>query len=240
MNTVTQPSNERPSTPPPASGRVATEIGLEAAYAAATADETPGEPLPTTLLRALGVGLFEVTAGSPGLAILSEVLSTMRVLQAFEYDSREAECDAESAQAAAMARLATAFTLLHEEVSQLRQHASGSADELAEDDDDDSDEPQSVTPASDASAEIASAVERTRRRLACTTRRQPAQPAAADEPVASKMRNLIGWVAHNVEAVTEGDVATYESNALRSQVLELLALANDVEVLEQAAVEGEV
>lgn len=54
----------------------------------------------------------------------------------------------------------------------------------------------------------------------------------APTPTATKMRELLGWVASNVEHLVEDDVGTYQTNSLRSQVMQLLALANDVEELE--------
>lgn len=53
-----------------------------------------------------------------------------------------------------------------------------------------------------------------------------------DIPLATRMRELLGWVADNVEHLVEDDVGSYESNSLRSQVMQLLALANDVEEIE--------
>lgn len=54
-------------------------------------------------------------------------------------------------------------------------------------------------------------------------------------PLAEQMRHLLGWVAHNVEDLTDEDIENYEANCLRSQVLQLMALANDVESLEVRA-----
>lgn len=67
---------------------------------------------------------------------------------------------------------------------------------------------------------------------ATTSPEKIAAPACA---LATRMRELLGWVASNVEQMAEDDVSTYETNALRSQLLQLLALANDVEALEMSA-----
>ncbi len=63
------------------------------------------------------------------------------------------------------------------------------------------------------------------------SRAKTATTSGKGEEIASEMRRILGWVAHNIEASAKGDVRSYEVNALRSQVLELLALANDVDCL---------
>lgn len=50
--------------------------------------------------------------------------------------------------------------------------------------------------------------------------------------IATEMRVAIGWAASNLEDLALGDIASYEINSLRSQLLELLALANRVEELD--------
>ena len=62
--------------------------------------------------------------------------------------------------------------------------------------------------------------------------RAPGTHTARQVPIATEMREALGWVAHNLRFLVEDDVSTYETNSLRSQVVHLMALASDVEALE--------
>lgn len=118
--------------------RVAERAQFAEAVQVATTSQPGGEePNAVRLLRGLCVGAFETQAASAGLAILSEVVSTMRVLTSVigEMNDSEAERCWPDAMTAAQARLELAFNVMHQEHYDLRKQVS--ADDGAGDEADD-------------------------------------------------------------------------------------------------------
>lgn len=132
MSRLTQPSDERPSSAPPSSA-TPRAVALAAAYAdAVAASSHPGEALPTTLLRALGVGTYETMADSAGLALFAEALSTLHVLHVCRETGGMGDSDVnrwDDAFAAVRLRLEGAFALVHVELCAAREGAAGGDDD---------------------------------------------------------------------------------------------------------------
>ncbi len=137
MHKVTQHASECPpeaAGAPPSSRRKLRRDETAAAYAAARGDRPPpfDAPLASSLLHGLGAGIFEQDAGSAGLPILAEVLSTLNVLLAAQQmggmdDS--AENDWGDAMRAVQARLTVGFELVHRELQEHRAAAEQDEDE---------------------------------------------------------------------------------------------------------------
>lgn len=81
------------------------------------------------LLKGLGHGVFEIGLGSPGVAILAEVMYTLRALHAAWREAENADVlDLENAVDAAHLRLHAAFELIFAEMTDYKRRAHGAGD----------------------------------------------------------------------------------------------------------------